>query len=222
MEDERNLSDALAHVLSKHNYTVDVAHDGTSGLDCAMSGIYDAIILDIMLPKLDGISIVKQLREKKISTPILLLTAKDHTQDKIAGLDAGADDYLAKPFDTDELLARIRALLRRKDKIAADVVMRFHDIALNPHQLTMTACAKAVALSKKECHLLEFLISRGAMISTVDMITEKVWGYESDIEYNSVAVYVTLLRRKLRKIQSTVAIRSVRGAGYVLEVPDDH
>lgn len=176
VEDEPNMADAIAHVLSKNNYIVDVAYDGIKGLDCAMSGIYDVIILDVMLPGLDGVSIVKRLRENNILAPILLLTAKGNTQDKVVGLDAGADDYLAKPFDTDELLARIRVLMRRKDNFTADTVMRYHDIELDPYKLTLSCRGKTVTLSKKECQLLEFLISRGAMISTVDMITEKVWG----------------------------------------------
>lgn len=164
VEDEKYIARAVAEVLKKNHYTVDLAHDGEFGLDCALSGIYDIIILDIMLPKIDGFSILKEVRRKGIVTPIILLTARGEIKDKVQGLDLGADDYLAKPFHTDELLARLRALGRRNTVLAFDGNLNFGDISLSPHTLLLSKNGKEVKLKLKEAQLMELLIKNKNMI----------------------------------------------------------
>ena len=217
VEDELHLAEALTQILRKNNYTVDAANDGESGLDNALAGIYDLIILDIMLPKMDGISVLKNIREEGLDTPVILLTAKGEISDKVAGLDSGADDYLAKPFATEELLARIRALSRRKGEIVADNALTYGDIELNTATLKLSRGSKEVKLTLKESELLEFLILRKNMATSKEMIIEKLWGFDSDVEHNHVEVYISFLRKKLVFLASEVAINTVRGVGYSLE-----
>lgn len=219
VEDEIHLAEALAQILRKNNYTVDTANDGESGLDNALTDIYDLIILDIMLPKVDGITILRNVRQEGISTPIILLTAKGEISDKVAGLDSGADDYLAKPFATEELLARIRAMSRRKGEILQDNTLKFGDIQLNPTTLKLSKGNKEIKLILKESELLEFLISRKNMTTSKEMIIEKIWGFDSEVEHNHVEVYISFLRKKLSFLNSEVKINTVRGVGYVLELP---
>lgn len=218
VEDEVHLAEALSQILKKNNYSVDVVHDGESGLDNALSGIYDLLLLDIMLPELDGITILKTIRQKGVATPVILLTAKGETSDKIAGLDYGADDYVAKPFSTDELLARIRAALRRKGEVVPDDALKFGDIELNPATLKVTCKSKELKLILKESELLELLITRKSSITSKEQIIEKLWGFDSEVEHNNVEVYVSFLRKKLAFLQSSVRINTIRGVGYVLEV----
>ncbi|NLU53307.1 MAG: response regulator transcription factor [Clostridiaceae bacterium] len=218
VEDEKYMAEAVAQVLKKNNYTVDLAYNGEDGLDCGLSGIYDIIILDIMLPKMDGISVLKELRENGIATPVILLTARGAIEDKVNGLDSGADDYLAKPFHTDELLARLRALGRRKtEPLINDGILKVGDIEFNPHTFQLKCGSYETTLTLKESQLLELLIKRNGMIVSKENIIEKLWGYDTDAEENRVEIHVSLLRKKLASVDSRVCIRTVRGAGYALK-----
>jgi DNA-binding response OmpR family regulator len=218
VEDELHLAEALTQILKKNNYTVDAVNDGESGLDNALSDIYDVIILDIMLPKMDGLTILKNLRKEGIAAPVILLTAKGDISDKVVGLDCGADDYLAKPFATEELLARIRALSRRKSEVLPDNSLRFGDIELNTATLNLLKGAKEVKLILKESQLLELLISRKNLASSKELIIEKLWGFDSEVEHNHVEVYVSFLRKKLLFLDSKVSINTIRGVGYMLGI----
>ncbi|MCM8710099.1 response regulator transcription factor [Clostridium sp. SYSU_GA19001] len=217
VEDEIHLAEALTQILRKNNYTVDAVNDGESGLDNALSGIYDLIILDIMLPKMDGLSILKYIRKEGIKAPVILLTAKGEISDKVTGLDSGADDYLPKPFATEELLARIRALSRRKGEVSTDNTLKFGDIELNPATLKLSSGSKEVKLILKESQLLELLISRKNSAVSKELIIEKLWGFDSDVEHNHVEVYISFLRKKFAYLNSQVSINTVRGVGYILE-----
>lgn len=216
VEDEKYLAKAVAEVLKKSHYSVDLAHDGEYGLDCAVSGIYDMIILDIMLPKIDGLSILKNLRANGIDVPVILLTARGELEDKVQGLDLGADDYLAKPFHTEELLARLRALGRRKGELAHDGILSFSDIELAPHTLMLRKGATEIKLTLKEAQLLELLIKNKNMIVSKETIIEKIWGYEADADDNHVEAHISLLRKKLSTIEAASSIRTIRNAGYTL------
>lgn len=218
VEDELPLAEALTQILKKNNYTVDAVNDGEAGLDNALSDIYDLILLDIMLPKMDGISILKNIREEGITTPVILLTAKGEISDKVAGLDSGADDYLPKPFATEELLARIRSVSRRKGEIIKDNTLKIGDIELNPSTLKLSKGSKDIKLILKESELLELLISRKNATSPKELIIEKLWGFDSDVDNNHVEVYISFLRKKLSYLDSKVVITTVRGVGYILEV----
>jgi len=217
VEDEVRLAEALSAVIRKKNITVDAVHNGVDGLDCGLTGIYDVILLDIMLPKLDGIEVLRRLRAQGVSTPVLLLTAKGDVTDRVTGLDSGADDYLPKPFSTDELLARIRALGRRKGEIVAEVGLTFGDIRLSTATMKLCRGDAEIQLTQKECELMEFLLLRPNMICSKESIIEKLWGFDSDAEDNHVEVYISFLRKKLGYIGSTSAIVTVRGAGYHME-----
>jgi len=220
VEDEVQLSEALGAILEKNNYIVDRVFDGESGLDYILSDIYDGAILDIMLPKLNGIEVLKKARKEGISTPIILLTAKGEVEDRIIGLDCGADDYLPKPFYVEELMARIRALTRRKGEVQSDNLLSYGDITLNIGNLELGSKENSIKLTAKESGLLELLINRKDMISNKDDIISKLWGYESEAEHNNVEVYVSFLRRKLSYLKSKVAIKAIRNLGYILEYKD--
>ena len=220
VEDEVQLSEALGAILEKNNYIVDRVFDGESGLDYILSDIYDGVILDIMLPKLNGIEVLKKARKERISTPIILLTAKGEVEDRIIGLDCGADDYLPKPFYVEELMARIRALTRRKGEVQSDNLLSYGDITLNIGNLELGSKENSIKLTAKESGLLELLINRKDMISNKDDIISKLWGYESEAEHNNVEVYVSFLRRKLSYLKSKVAIKAIRNLGYILEYQD--
>lgn len=216
VEDEIHLAEALTQILRKNNYTVDTVNDGEAGLDNALSNIYDLIILDIMLPKMDGISILKEIRKDGLEVPVILLTAKGDISDRVKGLDSGADDYLPKPFATEELLARIRAMSRRKGEVLADNILRFGDIEFNPATLMLASGDKEVKLILKESELLQLLISRKNAVTSKEMIIEKLWGFDAEVEHNHVEVYISFLRKKLVYLSSKVAINTVRGVGYLL------
>jgi two-component system, OmpR family, response regulator ArlR len=218
VEDEVGLTEALTQILKKHHYSVDAVHDGQSGLDYTLSGIYDLLLLDIMLPKMDGISLLRTIRGKGVSTPIILLTAKGDIPDKITGLDYGADDYIAKPFSTDELLARMRAVLRRRSEVVPEDGLKFGDIELNMANLKLMCKEKELKLNLKESELLELLISRKHAVTSKEQIIEKLWGFDSEVEHNNVEVYISFLRKKLAFLGSSVRISTIRGVGYVLEV----
>ncbi|MGO5023501.1 response regulator transcription factor [Lawsonibacter sp. LCP25S3_G6] len=216
VEDEEYMAQAVAQVLGKNNYTVDLAHDGEYGLDCALSGIYDIVILDIMLPGRSGLEILKTLRQERIAVPVLLLTAKGETEDKVTGLDLGADDYLTKPFEMQELLARLRVLARRKQEISVQNGYAFGDTHLNPYTLSLYCGNQSFKLTLKESQLLEMLMdARGGVISK-DRIIEKVWGFDSDAEDRHVEVYISFLRKKLKALGADTSIETVRGMGYAL------
>lgn len=191
IEDEIPLAEALAQILRKNNYTVDTANDGEKGLDNALSDIYDLIILDIMLPKIDGLNILKHIRREGLSTPVILLTARAEISDKVKGLDCGADDYLAKPFASEELLARIRAVSRRKGTVLEDNTLRFGDLKLNMSNLKLSKDDKEIKLILKEAELLELLVSRKNLTTSKEQIIEKLWGFDSEVEYNNVEVYIS-------------------------------
>ena len=217
VEDEKHLCEALVQLLRKQNYTVDSDNDGESGLDDALSGIYDVIILDVMLPKLDGISILKELRRENMNVPVIMLTAKGEISDKVTGLDAGADDYLTKPFNTEELLARVRALGRRRGEIIEPSALSCGQTSLDTQNLRLRCGAAEITLTRKECELLEYLMIHKNIISSKEQIIEKLWGFDSEAEANHVEVYVSFLRKKLKHIKSDVKIIAVRGIGYKLE-----
>ncbi|MBR0089472.1 MAG: response regulator transcription factor [Clostridia bacterium] len=217
VEDEIHLAEALAQILKKNNYTVDVSNDGEDGLDNALSGIYDVIVLDIMLPKMNGLDVLENIRSEGFDTPVILLTAKNEISDKVRGLDSGADDYLAKPFNTEELLARIRALGRRRGEIVANTnPISFADITLNTQTLQLTSGANEITLTLKESELLEHLMLHKGLVCSKEQIIEKLWGFDSEAEANHVEVYISFLRKKLTFVHSKAAINTVRGVGYTL------
>ena len=215
VEDEIRLAEAIEQILKKHKYDVDICHDGQLGLEYALSDIYDAIILDVMLPKLNGFEIIKTIRQHKVSTPVLFLTAKDNISDKVNGLDLGADDYLTKPFATEELLARIRVLLRRQGEVTYDT-LSYGDATLNLSTYELSCYAKSVKLGLKEFNILTYLMANGNQIVTKELLIEKVWGFDADVDYNNVEVYISFFRKKLTFIKSSVCIKTIRGVGYCL------
>ena len=217
VEDEMQLADALTEILKRNMYTVDTVYDGIEGLDNALSGVYDCIILDIMLPGMNGIEILSNMRKEKISTPVILLTARSEVEDKIKGLDCGADDYLTKPFVTGELLARVRALTRRKGEIVDEGKLAYNGLELNKNTCSIIYGGNDVKLSLKEYHIMELLISNPHQILPKERIIEKIWGYESDVEYNNIEVYISFLRKKLLVISAPIQIKTARGIGYSLE-----
>ncbi len=216
VEDEIHLAQALQEILEKQGYSVDAVHDGQTGLSYAQDDVYDLILLDIMLPKMNGIEVLKHLREDKVSTPILMLTAKDEVEDKVTGLDCGADDYLTKPFATKELLARARALLRRKGEVIGDTVP-YGDIELNLKKNALDCAGESVSLPLKEFQIMELLIYNPEQILSKERIIDKIWGGDSDAEYNNVEVYISFLRKKLQFLDAKTEIRTIRGVGYALE-----
>lgn len=217
VEDEKQLSEALSQILINNKYSVDAVYDGENGLEYALTGIYDVIILDIMLPKLNGLEILRELRKENISTPILLLTAKDSIDDKVTGLDLGADDYLPKPFDPKELLARLRAISRRKGEVINDNLLSYGDINLNISNYDLSCKDAAVTLTQKEFEILNYFMQRPKNIVSKDDLITKLWGFDSDVEYNNIEVYISFIRKKLTFINSSVKITTIRRAGYKLE-----
>lgn len=220
IEDEKRLAVALAQIFTEKKYMVDVSYDGADGLDYALSGIYDVIVLDIMLPKMDGYTVASEIRKAKISTPILMLTAKDQVADKVKGLDCGADDYMTKPFAPDELLARIRALTRRQGEVVIDE-LEFGDITLNLSNCDLASAGKSVHLNFKEFEIMKILMQNPGTVTTKDDLIVKVWGYDSNAVDNNVEVYISFLRKKLDFISSRCEIMSLRKIGYRLEVKAD-
>ncbi|WP_150269900.1 response regulator transcription factor [Paenibacillus tepidiphilus] len=218
VEDEIHLAEAVTQILKKHNYSVDAVHDGSTGLDYALSGIYDLLLLDIMMPEMDGISVLRKLRTKGVATPVIFLTAKGEITDMVTGLDYGADDYIAKPFSTEELLARMRAVLRRKGEVLPDDALKLGDLELNTTNLRLSVGGKEMKLNLKESELLELLMTRKSAATSKEQIIEKLWGFDSEAEHNNVEVYISFLRKKLTFLGSTVRISTIRNVGYVLEV----
>lgn len=215
IEDEHKIANSIKKGLGQEGYAVDTAYDGTEGYDLASTEIYDVIVLDLMLPGMDGITINKKLREENIHTPILILTAKGQVDEKVDGLNAGADDYLVKPFAFAELLARIKALARRPKK-SLSLVLKVEDLTLNTLSYEVKRTDKKINLSKKEYSLLEFLMRHPNRILSKDQITNSVWSYDADILPNTVEVYIGYLRNKVDKPfpKSPPLIQTVRGFGY--------
>lgn len=216
VEDEIRLAEALGQIMTEQKYAVDIVHDGEAGLDYAMSGLYDVIILDVMLPKHSGFEVVRELRINKVTTPVILLTAKDEITDKINGLDCGADDYMTKPFSPGELLARIRALSRRQGEIVLEE-LQYADLTLNLSTYSLNCGPKAVHLGCKEYEVLRILMSNPKVVVSKEDLIIKVWGMESNAEDNNVEAYISFLRKKFYFLGSKVNISTVRKVGYRLE-----
>ena len=216
-EDEKRMAAALSELLKLEKYEVDCVGDGKSALLAMEGEIYDAIILDVMMPEMSGFEVARRARAQGIKTPILMLTAKSQLDDKVTGLDSGADDYLTKPFMTRELLARLRALCRRNIG-TADGSLTFGDLLLDGSSATLTCRenGQSVRLSKKELQILEYMIANQKQILTREKLAVKIWGYENEAEYNNVEVYISFTRKKLAFIGSKTEIKAVRGIGYEL------
>ncbi len=214
-EDEKALSSALQVILKHNNYSVDAVYNGQDAYDYIVTGVYDGVILDVMMPKMDGFDVLSKVRNEGCDVPIIMLTAKSETDDKINGLDLGADDYLAKPFEMKELLARIRSITRRKsDAVSAE--LKVGDCTLNCLNYELTGPGGSVKLQNKEYQIMEILMANQNSVISADLMMEKVWGYDSDAEINVVWVNISYLRKKLGQIKSNVAIKAVRNQGYIL------
>lgn len=214
-EDERTLSDALVTILSRSNYSVDAVYNGQDALDYLGSGSYDCAVLDIMMPKMDGITVLKKIRAQGISIPVLLLTAKSEVDDRVEGLDSGADDYLTKPFAAKELLARIRAMTRRQPELT-DNLLTFGNITLSRGDFTLSAPDGSMRLANKEFQMLEMMMMNPNTAISTERFLEKIWGYDSESEINVVWVNISGLRKKLASIGGNVTIKAARGIGYLL------
>ena len=219
-EDEEDLSKALVAVLKHNNYSVDAVYNGQDALDYLETENYDGAILDIMMPKMDGLTVLRKIREAGNSVPVILLTAKAEIDDRVVGLDCGADDYLTKPFSMKELLARIRAMTRRKAE-TTDSVLTFEDISLDRSTYVLSCGNDAVRLASKEYQMLEMLMSNPKQIISVDQFMDRIWGFDSDTELNVVWVNISYLRKKLSSLNSCVSIKATRGLGYSLEGKND-
>jgi len=219
-EDEEELSRALVTVLKHNNYSVDTVFNGEDALSYLETGNYDGAILDIMMPKMDGITVVKNVRASHNSVPILLLTARAEIDDRVEGLDAGADDYLTKPFSMKELLARIRAMTRRVSE-TTNSVLSFEDLTLNRSTYILEGPKDSIKLSGKEYQMLEMLMTNPGQIITIDQFMDRVWGFDSEAEQDTVWVYISYLRKKLKNLESGTQIKATRGVGYSMEVSND-
>ena len=216
-EDEKSLARAVSTILVKNNYSVDVVHDGESVLDYLATGNYDGAILDVMMPKLDGFEVLKRMRARGDSTPVLLLTARSEIDDRVAGLDSGANDYLTKPFDMKELLARIRAMTRVLS-VQPDKTLSFGKVTLDCAGYDLTGPGGSCKLAGKEFQMMEMLMRNPRMLVSTETFMDRIWGYDSEAELNVVWVYISMLRKKLKGIGADVEIKAQRGVGYYLEV----
>lgn len=221
IEDEYRLADLIRDFLEKESYQVEICTDGEEGYFLAASEIYDAIILDVMLPSMDGFSILSALRKEKKEVPVLFLTAKSDIDSKVFGLDLGADDYLTKPFEMRELSARLRLITRRKQKLMefSEDILHFGDLELNKkeHTLFCRKSKKSMPLADKEYRLLEYLILNTGQVLSKEQISIRIWGYDSEVEYNSAEVYISFLRKKITFLESQVKIITIRGVGYQIK-----
>ena len=216
VEDDRALARTLGEMLKSVRFESDISYDGEAGLDNGLSGVYDLIILDIMLPKMDGFSVARELRKNKIGTPVLMLTARTDTDDKVRGLDSGADYYLTKPFEMTELLACVRALTRRQGEVVMDE-LSFGELKLNLSTCDLSCGDKKVRLGNKEFAIMRIFLSNGSAVVSKETLINKVWGFESDAEDNNVEVYISFLRKKLAFLKAPVQIATLRKFGYRLE-----
>ena len=217
VEDEVRLAETLRDLLDTEHYAADVCHDGESGLDNALSDIYDLVILDVMLPKKDGFSVLRALRQEGKTVPVLMLSARSELSDRVEGLDCGADYYLTKPFEPKELLACVRMLTRRQPEQRVSNVLEYGDLRLEPDTFELACGERSVRLSRKEFDMMELLLRSREMVLTKESLIVKLWGYESDAEDNNVEVYISFLRKKLEHLRSRVKIRTIRMVGYRLE-----
>ncbi|MBQ9066048.1 MAG: response regulator transcription factor [Clostridia bacterium] len=215
-EDEQLLSDALVAQLSRNNYSVDAVYNGEDALDYLMTGSYDGAILDIQMPKMDGITVLKKARAAGLTLPVIMLTAKSEIDDRVEGLDSGADDYLTKPFATKELLARIRSMTRRQPELSSNE-LTFGDLTLNRSDYTLTGPEDSTKLSNKEFQIREMLMTNPDSVISAERFLEKIWGYDTESEVNVVWVYISTIRKKLASLGATVTIKAARGVGYKLE-----
>ncbi|MCQ2409236.1 MAG: response regulator transcription factor [Clostridia bacterium] len=216
VEDEKELSRALAKMLAKEDYDVDCVYDGLDGLNFAMTNMYDLILLDIIMPKLNGFEVLSSIRAKKIDTPVIMLTALTSEGDKVAGLDKGADDYVAKPFSYNELSARIRAVLRRKGKLVSDNKLEYGNASLDLTRYSLATEKGEINLTAKEFELLRYMFEYPSFVATKEDLILKAWGFNSDFESNNLEVYMSFLRKKLLHLEASFTIESVRGVGYRL------
>ncbi len=221
IEDEYSLADAIAETLKRENFTTNIVTDGEDGENEALTNIYDLILLDIMLPNKDGFKILNNLRKEKIETPIIILTAKSEINDKLNGLENGADDYITKPFHMKELVARVKVILKRNTNIEDTNILEYDDLKLNIRTGKMISHNNEIAINGKELDLLETLLLNKKQIVSRENLANKIWGYDSEAEYNNVEVYMSFLRKKLKLIKSNVKIKAVRGIGYKLEAEND-
>ena len=221
IEDEYSLADAIAETLKNDNFSVSIETNGEDGENEALTENYDLILLDVMLPKKNGFDILRTLGQAKIKTPVIMLTAKSEIEDKLNGLEHGADDYITKPFAMRELMARIKAVLKRTNNIENTECLEYGDLVLDFKNAKLKCNDSEIQISGKELELLEQLLINKNQISSRESLAERIWGYENDSEYNNVEVYITFVRRKLKLIGSAVNIKAVRGVGYKLEVKDD-
>lgn len=219
-EDELDLAEALTVFFQKNHFSVDAVNDGADAYEYASSGEYDAIILDVMMPKMNGIDVLRRLRAEGIKTPVMMLTAKGMKDDRITGFNAGADDYLPKPFEPDELICRVRAMLRRSDNYRPSA-LEFGYVTLDPSTGLLACSGRSVRLSGREYQVMELFMRSPNIVFSADKIMERVWGWDSDAEINVIWVHISNLRKKLRSIGSKITIRAVRGLGYALEESDD-
>lgn len=216
-EDEKELSNALVVILKHNKYSVDAVYDGAEALNFALSENYDVLILDIMMPKMSGLEVLEELRKKGIYTPVLMLTAKAEIEDRIIGLDKGADDYLSKPFAMGELLARVRAMTRRKSEFTPNLI-EVGNVSLNKENYELSNEKSSLRLGNKEFQMLEMLMNNPKRMISAEQFMERIWGYDSETEMNVVWVYISYLRKKLESLGANVKIKAVRGVGYTLEV----
>ena len=221
IEDEYSLADAIAETLQKENYTTKIMTNGEDGEDEALTGIYDLILLDVMLPKKDGFEILRNLKNEKINTPIIMITAKAEMTDKLKGLENGVDDYITKPFHMRELMARVKIVLKRIANIENDNILEYGDLKLDLSTGKMSSNGNEISINGKELDLLEILLLNRNQIVSKEVLINKIWGYDSDAEYNYVEVYASFLRKKLKLLKSKVRIKAVRGMGYKMEEEDD-
>lgn len=221
IEDEYSLADAIAETLKKENFNPNIITNGEEGENEALSNVYDLILLDVMLPNKDGFEILKNLRNEKIETPIIMLTAKSEMSDKLNGLENGADDYITKPFHMRELIARVKVVLKRKINIKDTNILEYSDLKLDLGTGKMSTSYAEISINGKELDLLEILLLNKNRITSREMLANKIWGYNSDAEYNNVEVYVSFLRKKLKLLKSNVKIKAVRGIGYKMEEEND-
>ncbi len=217
VEDEIRLADTLRDLLEMDGCAADVCHDGEAGLDNALSGIYDVVLLDVMLPRMDGLTVLRRLRQSGSAVPVLMLTARSELSDRVAGLDGGADYYLTKPFEPKELLACVRALARRQPELRVGDTLSYGDLRLEKSAFTLSCDGRSVRLSRKEFDMMELLMLNRRQILTKESLLLKIWGYESDAEDNNVEVYISFLRKKLTHLRSQVKIKTIRMVGYCLE-----
>ena len=221
IEDEYSLADAISETLQREKFQVNIITNGEDGENEALTNIYDLILLDVMLPKKDGFEILANLRKEKVDIPVIMLTAKSEISDKLNGLENGADDYITKPFHMRELIARVKVILKRKTNIQDTNVLEYSDLKLDLVTCKMSVNGSEITINGKELDLLEILLVNKNQIVNREILANKIWGYNSETEYNNVEVYVSFLRKKLKLLKSKVKIKAVRGIGYKLEEEND-